>query len=95
MADSTADINPEDNNAHLVYIPAGVFAVICPVLMGLRVWARLRHGGKMGADDWTAIAALVSLPHDIWSSCRAIFLRMPLTCGLDIHTSYERLPHGL
>ncbi|KND87690.1 hypothetical protein TOPH_07636 [Tolypocladium ophioglossoides CBS 100239] len=58
MADSTADINPDDNNAHLVYIPAGIFAIICPVLMGLRVWARLR-GGKMGADDWTAIAALI------------------------------------
>lgn len=56
----TSDLNPNDNNSHLVYVPAAVFVVICPLLVALRVWARLRRGGKMGADDWTAIAALVS-----------------------------------
>jgi hypothetical protein len=53
-------LDPSDNNAYLIYIPAAVFVVICPVLMALRIWARLRKGGKLGADDWTAIAALVS-----------------------------------
>ncbi|KAK4149866.1 integral membrane protein [Chaetomidium leptoderma] len=47
------------NNAYLVYIPAAIFVVICPVLMGLRIWARLRKRGQLGADDWTAIAALI------------------------------------
>ncbi|KAJ4294971.1 hypothetical protein N0V88_005212 [Collariella sp. IMI 366227] len=54
----TPAFDPNDNNAHLIYIPAGVFIVICPILMALRVWARLRKGGKLGADDWTAVAAL-------------------------------------
>lgn len=52
--------DPNDNNARLVYIPSAVFVVICPVLMGLRIWARLIKGGKLTADDWTAVAALVS-----------------------------------
>lgn len=62
MPDSTAApaIDPNDNNAYLIYIPAAVFVVICPVLVALRVWARLMKGGKLGSDDWTAIAALVS-----------------------------------
>ncbi|KAL9471948.1 hypothetical protein ACSS6W_009889 [Trichoderma asperelloides] len=50
--------NPNDNDSHLVYIPAIIFLVISPVVVALRVWARLRQGGKMGADDWTAMAAL-------------------------------------
>lgn len=62
MAGSPEDDNfdPNANKAYLVYIPSAVFVVICPTLMGLRIWARLRRNGKMGADDWTAIAALVS-----------------------------------
>jgi hypothetical protein len=58
MSQSTVD--PNENNAYLIYIPAAVFFVVCPVLVSLRIWARLRKGGKLGADDWTAIAALVS-----------------------------------
>ena len=61
-------LDPNDNNAYLVYIPAAIFAVICPFLMALRIWARLRKGGKLGADDWTAIMALVGIP-----SCEACF----------------------
>ncbi|KAK4125793.1 hypothetical protein N657DRAFT_568058 [Parathielavia appendiculata] len=53
----TLDLN--DNNSRLIIIPAAVFFGICPVLVGLRIWARLRKGGKLGADDWTAVAALV------------------------------------
>lgn len=55
-------LDPDASNAHLVYIPSAVFVVICPVLVGLRIWTRLRKGGKLGPDDWTAIAALVSGP---------------------------------
>ncbi|KAK0620764.1 hypothetical protein B0T14DRAFT_430816 [Immersiella caudata] len=51
--------DPNANNAYLVYIPSAVFVVVCPVLMGLRIWARLKKGGKLGADDWTAVVALI------------------------------------
>lgn len=54
--------DPNDNVAYLVYIPSVVFVIICPVLMGLRIWARLKKGGKLGSDDWTAMVALVSRP---------------------------------
>lgn len=52
--------NPNDNVSRLVYIPSAIFMVICPLVVALRVWARLRSG-KMGPDDWTAIAALVNI----------------------------------
>ncbi|KAK4252367.1 integral membrane protein [Corynascus novoguineensis] len=56
---TASGFDPNDNNARLVYIPSAVFVVICPVLMGLRIWARLIKGGKLTADDWTAVAALL------------------------------------
>ena len=59
MAGNTEGLDPNDSNVHLVYIPSAVFVVICPILTALRVWARLRRGGKMGADDYVAIVALV------------------------------------
>jgi hypothetical protein len=59
MSSDGRDLNPNDNNAHLVYYPAAVFAGLCPILVALRTWARVRRGGKMSADDWTAWAALV------------------------------------
>lgn len=59
---SEPNFDPNDNNAYLVYIPSAVFVVVCPLLMGLRIWARVKKGGGLGADDWTAIAALVSGP---------------------------------
>ncbi|KAL2132730.1 hypothetical protein VTI74DRAFT_3440 [Chaetomium olivicolor] len=61
MPESAASpaLDPNENNAYLIYIPAAVFVVICPVLMALRIWARLRRGGKLGADDWTTLAALI------------------------------------
>jgi hypothetical protein len=55
------DLNPNDNRAHLIYIPVGIFGVICPVLVGLRLWSRLRKNSRLGSDDYTCIAALVSL----------------------------------
>ncbi|KAK4454480.1 integral membrane protein, partial [Podospora aff. communis PSN243] len=60
MSNATAPaLDPNANNAYLVYIPSAVFVVICPILMGLRIWVRLRKGGKLGSDDWTAIVALI------------------------------------
>ena len=61
MAPPAEHSNPDDNNAHMIYIPVGVFGVLCPLLVGLRTWARLRKGSRMGADDYTIIAALVSV----------------------------------
>lgn len=58
---TTPPPNPNDNDSHLVYIPAIIFLVISPIIVALRIWARLRQGGKMGADDWTAIVALVNI----------------------------------
>lgn len=59
------DMDLNANVAYLVYIPSAVFVVLCPLLVGLRMWARLRRGGKTGSDDWVCIAALVRLydPH--------------------------------
>lgn len=68
MAGSSSDpLDPNANVAYLVYIPACVFVILNPILMVLRIWARLRRNGKMGADDWTALAAMVSsyLPFDV------------------------------
>jgi hypothetical protein len=91
--------DPNANNAYLVYIPSAVFVVICPVLMGLRIWARLRKGGKLGADDWTAIAALVS------SSSREAYLALGQLRSdavrdadrrvIDICASDEWFPRGM
>jgi hypothetical protein len=61
MSTPAAELNPNDNNVHLVYIPAAVFAVVCPLLVVMRIWARLRRGGKLGPDDWAAVAALIAV----------------------------------
>jgi hypothetical protein len=50
---------PGPNNAQMIYIPVAVFGVICPLLVALRIWSRLRKGGKMGADDYLILASLV------------------------------------
>ncbi|KAI9903891.1 hypothetical protein N3K66_000420 [Trichothecium roseum] len=52
-------MDPNDDVSHLVYIPSAVFVVLCPVLVAMRMWARLRRGGKTGVDDWICIAALI------------------------------------
>jgi hypothetical protein len=51
---------PGPSKAQMIYVPVGVFTVICPLLVGLRFWARLRKGGKLGPDDYSITAALVS-----------------------------------
>lgn len=60
-------MDPNDDVSHLVYIPSAVFVVLCPVLVAMRMWARLRRGGKTGVDDWICIAALVR-PHLLLTS---------------------------
>lgn len=56
----TSGDDPNDNVANLVYIPAAVFVGVCPILVALRIWARLRRGGKTGADDYMTVVSLVS-----------------------------------
>ncbi|KAJ2891353.1 hypothetical protein MKZ38_000557 [Zalerion maritima] len=47
-----------DSNASMVYIPVGVFSVICPIVVALRFWTRLRKGGHLESDDWAITASL-------------------------------------
>ena len=92
MVDTTQPPITDDNVAYLVYIPAGVFFFICPVLVALRLLARLRRGGGLGADDWAAVLALVS------SSAPRQKLRLSwhnnnrdLTCAV-LHPPHFRIP---
>ncbi|KAK8090416.1 hypothetical protein PG997_005377 [Apiospora hydei] len=48
-----------ESNAHLIYVPVGVFLIACPLLVVIRFWSRMRKGGHVGADDYTVLAALV------------------------------------
>src|SRR3569833_3289902 len=53
---------PGESNANLIYVPVIVFSILCPAIVSIRVWTRLQNQGKLGADDWLIIAALVWLP---------------------------------
>lgn len=44
----------------MLYIPIAIFGVLCPLLVGIRIWSRRRKGGHLGADDYTIIGSLVS-----------------------------------
>ncbi|KAI1844440.1 hypothetical protein JX266_009327 [Neoarthrinium moseri] len=46
-----------ESNASLIYIPCGVFFVLSPLLVGTRLWSRMRNGGSLGADDYTIMAS--------------------------------------
>lgn len=48
-----------ETRAHTIYVPVAVFLVVCPLFVGARLWARLRKGGKLGADDATILTSLV------------------------------------
>lgn len=61
MAPATAAQDPDANVSYLVYIPAAVFLAVCPILVGLRIYARIRGGARVGADDYMAIVSLVRL----------------------------------
>ncbi|KAK3358071.1 hypothetical protein B0T25DRAFT_176443 [Lasiosphaeria hispida] len=49
---------PGPSNAYMIYVPVIVFAVVSPLLCGLRLWSRFRKGGRLGADDYVILAAL-------------------------------------
>ncbi|KAI0110419.1 hypothetical protein GGR51DRAFT_547669 [Nemania sp. FL0031] len=42
----------------LVYIPAWLFMFLCIVIVGMRVWLRVRTRVGLGADDYTIIVSL-------------------------------------
>jgi hypothetical protein len=87
-------INPNDNVTHLVYIPSAVFVVIGPVLMALRFWARLRRGGTLGADDWSALGALaftLLLMGSLVGSCQNGMGRHFIT--LDKHEKFNAMKY--
>ncbi|KAF7533940.1 hypothetical protein G7054_g6651 [Neopestalotiopsis clavispora] len=46
------------SNADLIYISCGIFLFFCPLLVGTRLWSRIRKGGHPGADDYTILASL-------------------------------------
>jgi hypothetical protein len=48
------------STAPTISIPAIAFAVISPLIVYVRFWSRMRLHTKLGADDWTILAALVS-----------------------------------
>ncbi|KAI1768928.1 hypothetical protein GGR53DRAFT_462009 [Hypoxylon sp. FL1150] len=47
-----------ESNAGTIYIPVIVFLVICPLVVGTRVWSRMGSGGRLGADDFTILVSL-------------------------------------
>lgn len=47
------------SNAYMIYIPVGVFFVLCPLIVGIRLWARRRTSGRLDIDDFFILAALV------------------------------------
>ncbi|KAK3940243.1 hypothetical protein QBC46DRAFT_341802 [Diplogelasinospora grovesii] len=55
---AVAPNKPGDTNAHMIYVPVIIFSIVCPFLTGLRVWSRLRKGGRLGPDDYFILAAL-------------------------------------
>ena len=60
MADVAA-LEPNGNNAPMLYVPIGVFFALCVPLVATRFWTRLRKGGSLGVDDYTIVASLVRL----------------------------------
>ncbi|KAK5627974.1 hypothetical protein RRF57_003689 [Xylaria bambusicola] len=46
------------DNSPMIYIPAWIFAFLCPMIVGTRIWSRQRAGGRLGADDYTIIVSL-------------------------------------
>ncbi|KAI1312045.1 hypothetical protein F5Y03DRAFT_341183 [Xylaria venustula] len=53
------DVNASSgDNGPIIYIPAWVFAFLCPIIVGTRIWSRQRAGGRLGADDYTIIISL-------------------------------------
>jgi hypothetical protein len=51
---------PGPNKGEIEWIPIAVFLIISPLVVGLRVWSRLRKGGKLGPDDYVIFGALAA-----------------------------------
>jgi hypothetical protein len=51
---------PGGSNAPIVQIPAIVFCVVGPTIVGIRFWSRIRVSNNLGVDDWTILGSLVS-----------------------------------
>lgn len=66
---STGTLDPDANNAHMLYIPIAIFGVLCPLLTIIRTWSRLRKGGHLGVDDYAIMASLVSLRRLVGKGC--------------------------
>ncbi|KAJ8126867.1 hypothetical protein O1611_g6771 [Lasiodiplodia mahajangana] len=49
--------SPNDNSL-IIYIPAWLFSFLCVVVVGMRVWLRMRTSVGLGADDYTILVSL-------------------------------------
>ena len=52
---------PGESRAHQIQIPCGVFFVLTPLFVAVRIWARVkvRSWAGLGWDDWTILASCV------------------------------------
>ncbi|KAK9777181.1 hypothetical protein AB5N19_12290 [Seiridium cardinale] len=48
-----------ETNSALIFIPCGIFLFLCPLLVGTRLWSRMRNSGHIGPDDYTILASLM------------------------------------
>ncbi|KAI0802401.1 hypothetical protein GGR55DRAFT_451446 [Xylaria sp. FL0064] len=54
-----AEVNAvSGDNGPIIFIPAWIFAFLCPIVVGTRIWSRQRSGGRLGADDYTILVSL-------------------------------------
>lgn len=53
---------PGHSKAQLLQIPCGIFLVVMPIIVAIRIWARVSVGSwkGLGLDDWTILASMVS-----------------------------------
>ncbi|ORY59185.1 uncharacterized protein BCR38DRAFT_498924 [Pseudomassariella vexata] len=52
-------VNSSETNAYLIYIPVGVFLIVCPFLVATRFWSRVKQGGRVGPDDYIILVSLM------------------------------------
>jgi hypothetical protein len=55
----------EETNGKMLIIPCALFIAICPIFVGIRIWARLSMIRQLHSEDWALLLALVRLfgPH--------------------------------
>jgi hypothetical protein len=49
-----------ESHVPIVLVPSAAFLAIAPLAVGIRLWSRARTAAKIGADDLTICASLVS-----------------------------------